>query len=65
MQTEGTKLIFVMKYSGATFLQICLQNGSNCINFSLRFQYFLGEGGGMPPDPPSNFLLFSISNSRL
>ena len=46
-----------LDFSCATFLQICLQNASNCTDFSCDFQNFPG-GGGMPPDPPRNFLLF-------
>ena len=49
-----------MNFSVLDFFKIA----SNCTDFSLDFQNFHGdggekmEGGGIPPDPPRNFLHF-------
>ena len=40
----------------------CLQNASNCTDFSLDFQHFPRE---LPPDPLEISSLFHISNSSL
>ena len=59
MQIEGTKLIFIINISVLGFLQICLQNASDCTDFSLDFQNFPGGGGGAcPQTPPRNVLFF-------
>ena len=60
MQIEGTKL----EHWCARFLQICLQNASDCTYFSLDFQNFPG-GGGYPRPPLKIPSFFSMSNSRL
>ena len=49
MQIEVRKLIFIMNFSVLRFLQICLQNASNCTDFSLDFQNFPGEHAPGPP----------------
>ena len=59
IQVHKTDILHI--FYCAKFLQICLQNVSNCTDFSLDFKHYLGVGGGkggMPPDPPRNFLLF-------
>ena len=68
MQTEGTKLIFIMNFSVLGFFKFAPKNASNCTDFSLDF--FRGRLGGtppnvagwegMPPDPGRNLLFFSL-----
>ena len=61
MQTEGTKLTFVMNFIVLDFFQICLQNASDCIDFSLDFQNFPWGGGGeggCPRTPIEIFFFF-------
>ena len=43
MQIEVRKPIFIMNFSVLDFLQICLQNASNCTDFSLDFKFCTGE----------------------
>ena len=61
MQTEDTKLIFVMNVSVLHFFKLRLQNVSNCTDLVSTFKFFRGGGGGegrgaacprTPPPPP-------------
>ena len=53
--------ISIMNINVLDFIQICLQDASDCTDFSLDFQNFPGEHA---PGHPSKFP-FSMSNSRL
>ena len=69
MQTEATKLIFVMNFSVLDFFKFASrmpQIAQILVSTFNIFQWGMGGGeGGMPLDCLRNFLSFFISNSRL
>ena len=58
MQIESIKLIFVMNFSVLHFLKFAPTMLQIAQILVLTFKIFWGEGGGIPPAPPGNFLLF-------
>ena len=58
MQIEGRKLIFIMNFSVLNFFKSCLQNTTNCTDFSLDFQNFPREH---TPRSPRYFLFVSLA----
>ena len=59
MQIEGTKLIFITNISVLDFFKFASRMPQIAQILVLTFKIFRGgAGGGMPPDPPRNFLFF-------
>ena len=58
MQIEGTKLIFIINISVLDFFKFTSRMPQIAQILVSTFKIFRGGGGGIPPDPPRNFLFF-------
>ena len=58
MQIEGTKLIFIINISVLDFFKFASRIPQIAQILVSTFKIF--RGGGMPPDPPRNFLFFFL-----